>query len=755
MSQQFPIPRTTRGPIVLIASAGQTAFTFPFWVTDGRDIEVRVKIAGGLIFGAPLTFGSQYSVTNLNQNGGATVILPPQVAGNAVRLRGKRVPTRTTSVVQGGTVRSLQLEQELDLINTTQQELRRDADDDRADIEAMQPVLADVDIRAVRVPAGETGVSLPSAAERRDRLAGYSPSGNPVAVSPPAVVVTTGAADFSSRVAAVGAGLPVGQQHFRTAGYYGPDDAGGAEYHTQPTEPAHVAGKIPLASGWGVISGPGLSLPALGVSPANSDNRVDMQNAFDLAVLRGIQSVSGEGDMPVSMPLSNDYGVVVKGGKVLGLQPGKQPRQLNSYTDDMSFVYNAVYMDRAMTRIGLGPGGGFSKLTWDMRGDSQIEGYVAPPAVMNGYFLPQLLLPRLFAHAGYPNVEVFNNALSGTNWSQLNVASVISNACDILFLKYEVNDGAISVFPKATRLTTLKTQVHAKLAAIRAALPRAFQTIIIMGPIPTNDDVEGRNEEWYEQVRNVLREACDKFECVYLDAYGYLRKCRGLAGIAYDADENGQAIHPLPMTLARLWGWVFDSLFSPATLAYWRTNAYTHTGLVVEAANVNQFPGEFDFGRHIKTCRAADGWPADGQVETVRSIDSLTYQQLDAVGGRTYKRHTPNGINWTLWDGVVYSPTLVNGWANVGGGGACSFSRTLDGHVTVVINASGGGVTTGTALFVLPERFRPASFIFMPARTGPAALNPCTLNIQQTGHVVCWDACEATGLHGAITFPAA
>lgn len=143
MSQQFPIPRTTRGPIVLIATEGQTEFEFPFWLFEAEDVEVRMRAETDVRYGDPLLLDTDYSVSGLNQNSGATITLTaPAAEGARVRLVGKRLPERRSSVVQGGSVRSVPLERELDLLNIVGQELRRDVDDQQ--------------MRALAVPEGQT-----------------------------------------------------------------------------------------------------------------------------------------------------------------------------------------------------------------------------------------------------------------------------------------------------------------------------------------------------------------------------------------------------------------------------------------------------------------------------------------------------------------------------------------------------------------------------------------------------------------------
>ena len=456
-----------------------------------------------------------------------------------------------------------------------------------------------------------------------------------------------------------------------------------------------------------------------------TDDTVAINAAIVAADAKSETEILISGEISVSQTLENDYGVSFPGGGAILLgQTGRLPLQLNTYATPSGFAYNALYLDRVMARVSLGPSGGSSKLGITLYGDSTIEGYVAPPATLNGFFLPQFYLPRLFAQAGYANVDVTNAGVSGTNWSSLNVSAIIADTdTDLVILKYGINDGAISVFPLATRLETIATNLRSKLAAIRAGVSRQVKSILIIGPTPTSDDIEGRNEQWYEQLRGLYIKAADDYQCAYFDAYGFLRHVRGLEGIGYDSvtvSGYTQGIHPLEMTIARMWSGIFDSFFSPTLFAYWRSNAYTHTGANFEVAALSAAPTAYDFGTHIKICLAADGWPANGQVVTVRSYDSPAYQTVFSNEGKAYHRATSNGTSWGTFSGVQNAPVFQNSWVNFGGGWITSYTRTIDGIVNITGAVKSGTITAGTTVFTLPVEYRPSGNFYFLASAGVA-----------------------------------
>lgn len=119
----------------------------------------------------------------------------------------------------------------------------------------IEPVLSDVSTRAVRVPVGETGLVTPDVASRSSKWAAYGLTGAMIAVGSPLAVIAE-PANFSSRMAAVGAPIPIIQTFFTTGGYYEAGDGGGATYKVEVSEPAVPAPcKVELAGGlWGVLA---------------------------------------------------------------------------------------------------------------------------------------------------------------------------------------------------------------------------------------------------------------------------------------------------------------------------------------------------------------------------------------------------------------------------------------------------------------------------------------------------------------------
>ena len=131
MSFQNPLPAGVRQVVPDYVSDGvTTSFGFPFRLWNAADIYVGV---------APSAFGNEAGEVGFTQlsptqytviiNGliSATVSLAaPQPSGTIIRIMGLRVPSRTTSVVNDGVLQSRPFESELDCVEATLQELRRD-----------------------------------------------------------------------------------------------------------------------------------------------------------------------------------------------------------------------------------------------------------------------------------------------------------------------------------------------------------------------------------------------------------------------------------------------------------------------------------------------------------------------------------------------------------------------------------------------------------------------------------------------------
>ncbi len=126
MSLTNPIPRGTRVSPPYMADGINAAYNVPFWFLSPLDLEIAILLGGAT---QTLSGGVGYSATGMGlPSGGSVQLASVPVVGSIVTIIGHRIPNRTTSVMNGGVVSGAALDLELDTVEASMQELRRDAD---------------------------------------------------------------------------------------------------------------------------------------------------------------------------------------------------------------------------------------------------------------------------------------------------------------------------------------------------------------------------------------------------------------------------------------------------------------------------------------------------------------------------------------------------------------------------------------------------------------------------------------------------
>lgn len=478
-----------------------------------------------------------------------------------------------------------------------------------------------------------------------------------------------------------------------------------------------------------------------------------------------------QGDFVTSSAPANPNGVALRGpGKILvpdgTNEGGSTPmyRQINTYADSLSYLVGKEYLYRAFGRLKLGPATVSAKLQCYAYGDSTVDGYVGSGTLPSD-FRVENLIPRIMLTNGLPNVTVVNRGVSGTSWGDLNAIPDVGANTDLIFIKYGINDAANSpgTLSVEQRIAAMATTMREKLAAIRAATYGDLTNlaIVLVGPNSTNDSPNGRNEEWYEQVRNVYVQAARDYKCTYFDTYAYLKDSREAAGKWMDQPWAGQAraIHPFDMMNAWIWGAVVDACFPRSQTEYWASNRFTSRGGnsgIYAALAWN--PGDYRYGQTWEFASAADGWPAEGILETIRNPDTYAIQKLYplAATGRALTRFAASGTAWaTWWAGQSVAITLQNSWANFGGGWeSASAVRGDDGIVSLHGLIKTGTTAANTVLGILPDGYRPANT--QMALAASSSGTPVRIRIDNSGQVIADSIADATYTSlGGISFKAA
>lgn len=463
-----------------------------------------------------------------------------------------------------------------------------------------------------------------------------------------------------------------------------------------------------------------------------------------------------QGDWVVSALPTNPVAVNYVGpGRVLKQDADGGYQQINTYAD-RDICIGRETLTRVYARLALGPSGGFSKLKVFCYGDSTVEGYVAPPATRNGYFLPQTMLPRILKQQGIHNVSVTNRGVSGESWPNLNALGDLSADTDLFIIKYGINDRALA--PTGTpeeKLLQMAQNMDAKLSAIRSAAYGNVEqlSIILVGPNATKDQTNGRNEEWYESVRRVYVYMARKHGCCYFDTYSYLRDARLSGQFWLDSSTAGSEtirVHPLDAANQWIWAGVVRHAFPKEEHGFWAANNFTVIGeqggtpLSSTAPNVYGDIGQF--GETWELAAASNGFPANGFLKTSIQPDGYTIQELYPLSavGRTYVRYCASGSTWgSFWTGASVSLTLSNSWVVSTAPDTAAYAvRSEDGTVIMGGSIKNGTTTTNTLIATLPANYRPATYEY--AYCASTTATPVLVRIDPDGSVYLLSTGDAT-----------
>lgn len=466
-----------------------------------------------------------------------------------------------------------------------------------------------------------------------------------------------------------------------------------------------------------------------------TDDTVHVQDAI---------AASGQAQSPISFSgasvyatnaLSNPYGTPIVNGKLL--QPdaitGAYKVQTNSYAPDANGIMvgreNLAAWLLANTTTPVAPNNIY------MFGDSTIE--------QNALFVPrsEVLVEYALWEAGINWVGTVNRGVSGTSWSDLNAIPDLGAFTKLIIIKYGINDEV-----KANNLQTLATDARAKLTAIRAATNGSFYnlSILLMGPSSTYRPVTGQDATWYESLRNVYVQLAKEFDCAYFDTYAYLQSTRFAPGFWLDQippDQGG--IHPTPD--ASWWIWyegikrfvLGDGTWSRnKSNHFWNRNGSAPSYTAFPTTQPQLYPMGFSVDRAL----VSNGWPADGTLLTLRGGSAgdggEVRQELTTIE-TVPRRFMRTGVllTWSQWTLVDTAPTLLNSWANKGGGyNEAGFMIHDDGFVELYGTITGG--TLGSPAFLLPATARPGfAHLFATAgATGGGAA--ATISVFSDGNVI-------------------
>lgn len=451
---------------------------------------------------------------------------------------------------------------------------------------------------------------------------------------------------------------------------------------------------------------------------------------------------SYDGNFKVTAAPTNPNGIQFEGvGSLLLPTAFAFPKQLNSYADLHKYFIGREYLARVDLRLSVS-NFGTTNLGCFLYGDSTI----ANSGITNVAFYAETLLPVLANHKGLTcALNVTNRGVGGTDVSSLNVIPDLSTATDFIVIKYGINDGLLS---PATRLNTFSSTLRSKLAAIRAAtngdLPHL--AILLMGPNATASDTDGRNEQWYEQLRGVFVQAARDYNCAYFDTYAMWKDSRPAANNWMDANTiGGQTnvpIHPNNLMQLWMWGAVMDFVFPDTYMDPYRSNYLQNIPQLVKTIPFATLPDNYDYGLTLHRALTTDGWPHDGSLTTLKHVNGPTWQCLTPTDriAQIYCRPGSPGA-WGIWYAEdTVTPALLNSWAAFATG---SDAKAVKGGKIVSLSGmlKSGTVTNGTTLFVLPAGWRPRAAYWF---TCPTNAGTAKISVDTGGNVVGQAGLDAT-----------
>lgn len=239
-------------------------------------------------------------------------------------------------------------------------------------------------------------------------------------------------------------------------------------------------------------------------------------------------------------------------------------------------------------------------------------------------------------------LSVLNRGQSGQmtqQWVDTHLAGDLAANPDLLILRWGINDpgylksgagaplDAGQDFPDRRDINDFATSLRTGLATIRASRGVASLSILLMVPNSTSDTPNARDEIWYEQVREVVRQAARDYLCTFIDTYAFLRDSRPAANVWMDDPfGDGRAIHPLNVMNTWITGLMAEVIFPPGLRSKVGRNVVRNVGGAEDVGDSTRLPGFYEYGLTISRAVNSTAWPFDGGVVTVRSQDEIVIQ---------------------------------------------------------------------------------------------------------------------------------
>lgn len=337
-------------------------------------------------------------------------------------------------------------------------------------------------------------------------------------------------------------------------------------------------------------------------------------------------------------------------------------------------------------------------------------------AAFDNTLLPKYAARKLF------NVCTFDNrghsGATAADWVSTYLAGDIASAPHLLIVRWGAND------PVGSRTAAQAiASIRSALTTIRGTAGRDLKglSILLCTPTVMSDPTNGREESYFEQMSNGLRQAAIDFDCAFLDLYGIFTNARGgsyatgnsAANLWMDDPfANGTAIHPTAMHNYRIGQVIADAIYKPLEFAtFYGGIPYTASSLSSAIRVVTATDAATTYPVGISTYRTDGTFPLNAYVTTIQHAEGGAIQINSASSGQQlfWFRTVTGGSSWGSWVQIGTTPvstaaTPGSGFSLPGGGenmtsfwdGRSNGTVIADGFLSQSSAAITAGQTIGT-----------------------------------------------------------
>ena len=241
-------------------------------------------------------------------------------------------------------------------------------------------------------------------------------------------------------------------------------------------------------------------------------------------------------DLWLVASFSNVWGVEFEGaGKILIAATNGGYRQLNSNGDRYRDICGREYMSHFHKRLMAATA---SLITFS--GDSTTAGdnLTAP-------YLMSAALPAMATKYGLTGITAANaghSGLSTSDWITTYLASDLATNPNLYVIRWGINDP----YTLGANMTADQsiTNIRTGLSQCRASKTLAQMSIILMMPSATNDNINNRDERFYEAILLGYKQAARDYGAVFFNTYGLLRDAYSAIDWMDAPFADARHIHP-------------------------------------------------------------------------------------------------------------------------------------------------------------------------------------------------------------------